>query len=113
MTNLNFDKISTAIVKAVGSAWMFAVFLVIVLVWFIAGFFMKWNTDHALIISNIGTPVSLLLLFIIQQSQNKDTLALHIKMNELVKAMQDADSELSGIEEKSEKELKKLKQEKQ
>ena len=59
---------------------------------------------------DIMTVVSFIMLFLIQQSQSRDTTAIHIKLNELIKAKKGIDNKFAGIEEKTDQELEELKQ---
>lgn len=97
-----FDKISTYVTNAAGSLWAFMAAFIYGISWVIGG--------RPLAFSDIADIFILLLVFANLHCQNKDTLAMHIKLNELIKSIEQPDSELSGIEEKTEDELKRIKE---
>ncbi len=86
----------------------FIIAVILILVWAISGPFFGWSDTHSLLINTITTIITFLMVFIIQYSQNKDTKALHLKIDELIKHSEARD-ELMGIEKLSEEEIEKLK----
>ena len=83
--------------------------LTVVLVWSISGPFFKFSTSWLLII-NTGTTIStFLMVFLIQRAQNKESLALQLKLNEIIAATSGASNRLVDIENLSEEDLKLLK----
>ena len=87
-----------------------ALFLSIALtfVWFFSGFFVGFSTQWQLIANTSTTIFTFLMVFLIQASQNQDTKALHIKIDELISSMESADNEFMGVEQKSSDVVKEL-----
>jgi len=86
----------------------FAIACGIIVVWIISGPLFKFSDTWQLVINTGTTIVTFLMVFLIQRSQNKDALALQLKLNELVAAMQGASNRLIDVEDLSEEELKVL-----
>lgn len=103
-----FERFSTAVTRATGGVYAFVFAIVIVIVWAATGPIFKYSDTWQLVINTGTTIVTFLMVFVIQHSQNKDTVALHLKLNELIAASQ-ASNKLIDIEDLSEAELEKLK----
>lgn len=82
----------------------------IVLAWLVSGPFFGYSNTWQLVINTGTTIVTFLMVFLIQRSQNKDALAIHLKLNELVAAVQGASNRLIDVEALSEEELRTLEQ---
>src|SRR6188768_1284892 len=91
-----------------GSTSAFAISVSIVLVWVLTGPLFHYSDTWQLVINTGTTIVTFLMVFLIQRSQNKDSLALHLKLNELVAAMKGASNRLIDVEALSERELRTL-----
>jgi low affinity Fe/Cu permease len=91
-----------------GSSWAFAVAVLIVVVWLITGPLFHYSDTWQLVINTGTTIVTFLMVFLIQRSQNKDALAVHLKLNELVAAVQGASNRLIDVESLTEDELVRL-----
>jgi len=91
-----------------GSTSAFALSVSIVLVWVLTGPLFHYSDTWQLVINTGTTIVTFLMVFLIQRSQNKDSLALHLKLNELVAAMKGASNRLIDVEALSERELRTL-----
>ena len=104
-----FDRFSSIITKATGSPAAFLTALGVVLAWAITGPVFGYSDTWQLVINTSTTIITFLMVFIIQQSQNKDTMALQLKMNELIAATKGASNRLIDIEDLTEKELEVLK----
>jgi low affinity Fe/Cu permease len=104
-----FDKFSRKATKITGSYWAFIIACLIVIVWGICGPIFNYSEDWQLWINTGTTVVTFLMVFVIQQSSNKDTLAIHIKLDEILRAIKDADDNLRNVEEKTEEELNVIK----
>ncbi len=108
-TSRLFNNLTVEISKVTGSSVTFLCALAIVLVWAITGpFFQFSDTWHQVMNTGI-TIVTFLMVFVIQQAQNKDTLALQLKLNELIAATKGASNRVLNIEDMNEEELKVLK----
>ena len=96
----HFARIAT---EAVGSVYAFALALGVVAAWAVAGLFVGYdNTLYQLAINTGTTIVTFLLVFLIQYSQNRDTVAMNKKLDELVTKLDGPDSNLAGIEREDE-----------
>ena len=105
-----FDHFSTVVTKVTGHPTVFISALVIIIVWAITGPIFDFSDTWQLIINTGTTIITFLMVFVIQQSQNKDTMALHLKLNELIAATRGASNRLIDIEDLTEDELNTLKQ---
>ena len=93
---------------ALGSAWAFAGALLVVLVWILTGPTFHFSDTWQLVINTATTIVTFLMVFLIQNTQNRDAKAVHLKLDELISALKDARNELVDLEDLSDEELKKL-----
>ena len=88
-----------------GSSWAFVIALAIILVWALTGPVFHFNETWQLIINTGTTIVTFLMVFVIQQSQNKDAMAVHIKLNELLAAHEQASNRVVAVEDLDECDL--------
>ena len=79
-----FERISSGITRAVGTSTAFTVALFVIIAWAITGPIFKFSDTWQLVINTGTTIITFLMVFIIQQSQNKDSLAVQLKLNELI-----------------------------
>jgi low affinity Fe/Cu permease len=100
-----FESFSTAITRFTGTTTAFGLAMGAVLVWALLGPVFRFSDTWQLVINTSTTIVTFLMVFLIQRTQNKDSLAIHLKLNELVSAMQGASNRLIDVEALSEKEL--------
>jgi low affinity Fe/Cu permease len=103
-----FSRLASRTAALAGNYRTFAVMLGIVLVWAISGPIFNFSTTWQLVINTGTTIVTFLMVFLIQRSQNKDSRAVHLKLNELVSAMEGASNRLIDVEDLSEDELRAL-----
>lgn len=106
---LSFERFSAAITKLAGKPVAFISALVLVLVWAFCGPIFHYSETWQLVINTSTTIITFLMVFLIQQAQNKDTVALHLKLNELIGANKRASNRLINIEDMDEAELVNLK----
>ena len=104
-----FDKFSTVITKATGSPAAFITAMSVIIVWGISGPLFDYSDTWQLVINTGTTIITFLMVFVIQQSQNKDTMAIHLKLNELIASSEKASNHLIDIEDLTEDELEVLK----
>lgn len=97
---------ATAVTRWTGSTPGFAVAFGIIVVWAITGPMFHWSDTWQLVINTGTTIVTFLMVFLIQRAQNKDGMAIHLKLNELVAAVKGASNRLIDVEDLSEDELK-------
>lgn len=100
-----FDKFSTAVTKATGSPAAFMIAMGVIIVWGTTGPIFKFSDTWQLVINTGTTIVTFLMVFLIQQSQNKDSMALQLKLNELIASSAKASNRLIDIEDLTEDEL--------
>jgi low affinity Fe/Cu permease len=94
-----------------GSAWAFVCAILIIVVWAMTGPTFQYSDTWQLIINTGTTIVTFLMVFLIQNTQNRDAKAVHLKLDELIRALKPARNKLVDLEKLSDDELKKLEQE--
>ncbi len=104
----SFETLSAHVTRAAGSTWTFAGALSAIVVWAIAGPIFGFSTTWQLVVNTGTTIVTFLMVFLIQRTQNKDSLAIQLKLNEIVAAIQGASNRLIDVESLSEVELEAL-----
>ena len=97
--------------SVLGSPWAFAVAILTIFVWATLGPTFHYSDTWQLIINTGTTIVTFLMVFLIQNTQNRDAKAVHLKLDELIRALTGARNNLVDLEELSEEELKKLEEE--
>ena len=100
-----FRKFSVAAANALGSSWMFAANVFLILVWLFAGPFFHYSDTWQLIVNTATTVFTYLAVFLIQNTQNRDAKAIHLKLDELIKGVGGARTHLVNLEELSDEEL--------
>jgi low affinity Fe/Cu permease len=93
---------------ALGSAWAFAGAALVILIWVISGPTFHFSDTWQLVINTATTIVTFLMVFLIQNTQNRDAKAVHLKLDELIRALEGARNHLVDLEDLSDEELKKL-----
>ncbi len=104
-----FEKFSSKVTKATGSPWAFLIAFSIIILWLLSGPLFNYSDTWQLIINTGTTIITFLMVFGIQQSQNKDTTALQLKLNELIASTPTASNRLVDVEDLTEEELETLK----
>jgi len=104
------EHLSSRVTVWTGGSAAFATALLIVLVWGLTGPLFHFSDTWQLVINTGTTIVTFLMVFLIQRSQNKDAVALHLKLNEIVAALQGASNRLINVEDLSENEVRLLHQ---
>ena len=102
------ERVSERFTRWTGSTTAFALAFGVVVVWAATGPLFHFSNTWQLVINTGTTIVTFLMVFLIQRTQNKDSLAIHLKLNEIVAAMEGASNRLVDAEEFSEKELQTL-----
>lgn len=103
-----FDRFAGHATRGSGSPTAFVLAVAVVAVWLITGPFFGYSDTWQLVINTGTTVVTFLMVFLIQQSQNKDSVAVHLKLNELLASHMEASNHLVDIEELDEDELRHL-----
>jgi len=104
-----FDKFSTKVTKLTGTPGAFIIALATLIVWGVTGPIFNYSDTWQLVINTGTTIITFLMVFLIQQTQNKDTLALQIKLDELIAANKNASNRLIDSEDLTAEELEVLK----
>jgi low affinity Fe/Cu permease len=105
----HFEKLATHITKISGSSTAFLIALAIILIWAVTGPVFHFSDTWQLVINTGTTIITFLMVFVIQQSQNKDSLAIQLKLNELIAAEERASNRLVNVEDLTQDELETLK----
>ena len=94
--------------SVLGSAWSFCGAVLIIVVWLVTGPTFHFSDTWQLIINTATTVVTFLMVFLIQNTQNRDAKAMHLKLDELIRAVKGARNQLVDLENLSDDDLKKL-----
>jgi len=108
-----FRKFSQQISQIVGAPATFFLALSIVVIWAVTGPLFHFSDTWQLIINTGTTIITFLMVFLIQNTQNRDARAMHLKLDELIRAVSDARNKLVNVEDGSDEELEKLSKESQ
>ncbi|HEY7170853.1 MAG TPA: low affinity iron permease family protein [Vicinamibacterales bacterium] len=100
-----FESLSEAVTRWTGSTRAFALAAAVIVVWAAVGPLFRFSDTWQLVINTGTTIVTFLMVFLIQRSQNKDAVAVHLKLNELVAAIEGASNRLIEVEALTEREL--------
>jgi low affinity Fe/Cu permease len=106
----SFHEFSKTLSGAVGSPWAFIGSLMLVAAWSATGPLFHYSNTWQLIINTGTTIVTFLMVFLIQNTQNRDARAIHLKLDELIRCLKGARNTLIDLEEMSEEELDHLQQ---
>jgi len=105
-----FEKLSSAVTRISGSSPAFILATSIILIWLLTGPIFNYSDTWQLVINTGTTIITFLMVFLIQRSQNKESLTIQIKLNELIASSQLASNRLIDIEDLTEEELVTLEQ---
>jgi low affinity Fe/Cu permease len=103
-----FRKLSRRTADAVGSPWAFILAIGILVVWLVTGPVFHFSDTWQLVINTGTSIVTFLMVFVIQASQNRDSKALHLKLDELIRAIDNARTGMVDLENRPDAELKEL-----
>jgi low affinity Fe/Cu permease len=103
-----FNHFAVSAARIVGSPYAFMVAITTVVVWFVAGPYFHWSNAWQLVINSVTNIVTYLVVFVIQNSQNRDSEAMNLKLNELIASSRYASNELINVEDLSDADLNKL-----
>lgn len=106
--NEYFRKFAEKISDITGSSWTFVVFLLVLVVWFAAGYALHFPERWQTIFDNTSSILFLLLLLLMQSTQNRDSRVLHLKLDELLRAVEGARKGMVQLENLSDEDLEKL-----
>jgi len=102
------EKFSHRVTQACGTSSAFIIALLVVIIWLITGPIFEFSDTWQLVINTGTTIVTFLMVFLIQRTQNKDALAIHLKLNEIVAALEGASNRLIDVEDLNEDEIETL-----
>lgn len=102
------ERLSYAATKATGTSMAFMLALTAIVLWLVTGPLFKFSDTWQLVINTGTTIITFLMVFLIQRAQNKDALAIHLKLNEIVAALEGASNRLIDVEDLSEAEIEAL-----
>ncbi|HVV38935.1 MAG TPA: low affinity iron permease family protein [Candidatus Paceibacterota bacterium] len=97
--------------KVMGSPWAFLIAIGVVALWAGTGWLFNFSNTWQLVINTGTTIVTFLMVFLIQNTQNRDAHATHLKLDELIKALDPADNQLIDIEDDTDERMSKLEDE--
>ena len=103
-----FRRFSHRVSEAVGSPFAFAAALATICLWIITGPIFHFSDTWQLVINTATTIITFLMVFLIQNSQNRDARAFHLKLDELIKGVRGARTEMVDLEEMTDEELEKM-----
>ncbi len=110
MNNM-FRKFAQNTAQAVGSSWAFILSLIVIIAWGAAGPVFNYSDTWQLVINTGTTIITFLMVFLIQNTQNRDAKATHLKLDELIKGVAGARTRLVNLQELSDEELAQLQKE--
>jgi low affinity Fe/Cu permease len=103
-----FRRFATATSEAVGTPWVFLAALAIVIIWGITGPLFGFSDTWQLVINTGTTIVTFLMVFLVQNTQNRDARAIHLKLDELLRAVEGARTGLVNLENLNDDDLARL-----
>lgn len=103
-----FRKTSQVVARIAGNAKTFVIALCLILTWLLSGPLFDFSDTWQLVINTTTTIITFLMVFLIQNTQNRDSKAMHLKLDELIKVTKSARHKLIEIEEDSDEELDKM-----
>ena len=107
----HFRKFARATSAIAGSPWTFVVAVSAILLWAVTGPLFGFSTTWQLLVNTGTTILTFLMVFLIQNTQNRDAQAIHMKLDELLRALKTARNDLVGLEELPDDEFSQLKRE--
>ncbi len=112
LVNLNetFRKLAARVSNTAGSPGAFCLAFFIVVAWALSGFYYRWSSNHSLFINTVTTIITFLMVFVLQSSQNRDTKAMLLKLDELIRTSE-ASNKLIEIETKEEFQINEIRKE--
>lgn len=93
-----FNRLSKVASDAMGTPTAFVIAVSLIVTWFFSGFYFKWSEGHSLLINTITTIVTFINTILLQSSQNRDSVAMQRKLDELIKSSSRARNEMIALE---------------
>jgi low affinity Fe/Cu permease len=107
-SNTRAERFAPAMSRLSGSTAAFGIALATVLAWILSGPVFGYSDTWQLVMNTVSSIATLLMVFLIQRAQNKDALAMHVKLNEIIKAIEGASNHIVSAEGLSEATLSRL-----
>jgi low affinity Fe/Cu permease len=107
----HFRKFASHASELAGSPWAFFVAMLLIIGWAAAGPYFSWSDSHSLFVNTITTIITFLMVFLIQNTQNRDAKAMHLKLDELLRSIEGARTSMVDLEDLSDEDLRKLQEE--
>ena len=105
----SFNRFAKWTARTAGHPSTFGIAVAIIVVWAVTGPIFHFSDSWQLVINTGTTIITFLMVFLIQNTQNRDAVAMHIKLDELIRAVKGAHNELVDLEEMTEEELEEMK----
>lgn len=109
MNNI-FRHVAKKVSDWAGSAWTFILALIVILIWAVSGPIFSYSDTWQLVINTGTTIITFLMVFLIQNTQNRESKAVNLKLDELIRAVRGARNTIIHVEEMSDEELDALEQ---
>jgi low affinity Fe/Cu permease len=106
-----FRRLAIGTADMVGSPWAFLISVGLIAAWAISGPYYHYSDDWQLVMNTFTSVVTFLMVFLIQAMQNRDSKAMHLKLNELLRAVKEARTSLVNLEHMTDNELDALAEE--
>ena len=103
-----FQTFATCSSQIVGSKWAFLSAILLIVAWTITGPLFHYSNTWQLVINTATTIVTFLMVFLIQNTQNRDARAIHLKLDEIIRSINHAHNDMINIESLSDEELEKM-----
>ena len=103
-----FQVFAAAASRVVGAKWAFAAAIALIVGWAISGPYFYYSDAWQLVVNTATTVVTFLIVFLIQNTQNRDAKAIHLKLDEIIRSIHVAHNEMIDIEKLSDEELERL-----
>jgi low affinity Fe/Cu permease len=104
-STISFSRFATRVSTIAGSSWIFMLACLGIVLWLVTGPYFHYSDTWQLIINTATTVITFLMVFLIQNTQNRDTLAMNLKLDEIIRSIRHAHNEMINIEKLSDEEL--------
>lgn len=103
-----FRRFSNRVSNATGSPWAFIIAVAVIIIWAVTGPLFKFSDTWQLVINTSTTIVTFLMVFLIQNTQNRDSKALHLKLDEIIRSLGDARNSFVDLEDLSDEDIARI-----